>query len=390
MSQNDELDVDIEESADEFGEEPGQLDSRQAPPKKKSGGGLMAVLLLLILGGGGVVAAPFLGIQLPFAIPGLPAPAPVVPQEQTQVVMEQQQPTVAVAPEVAAIAPEPAPAPRPEMSAVTAPPAATFMPASIDELTANAGPVIAAPGVLPGEEDPLAATVNDPAAPIEDPLSATVAAPSPDMLAPETAETQAIPFPEADPLSAPNALDVAEQVKAPAIAELPAPAEAQTPIVPAVSDKVVEALESRIAELEKTLADLKGSVATKADIEDIRASLKTIEKTAAKSLETAAVKTARKEVENFKNGVMPDVVRVEPSKPARAGKAAAEKSVARQVKWVLKSAKPGMAWVAEKGSNELKTVVVGDILTGIGQVTGIVKDSSGRWVVNGTKGYIGQ
>lgn len=419
MSQNDELDADFEEGAtDEFAEEPVQGKApKQAAAKKKSGGGLMAVLLLLVLGGGGIVAAPFLGIQLPFAIPGLPAPAPVAaPQEQAQVPAEQPQPAVAgleaapPAPEVAA-----APAAPPEVPAVAAPSVNSVMPTSIDELSANSGPVIAAPGLLPEEtaatdapandplaatvadplavpaEDPLTAKVNDPAtAPAADPLSATEAAPSSETAATPADATAAIPFPEADPLSAPNALDVAAEIKAQAPVQADPLAAVTGAAVAPVSDDAAKALEGRITALEKTLADLQDRVATKADLDDIKASLKTIEKSAAKSLETAAVKTARKEVENYKNGVMPDVVKVERPKSDRTVKAVAEKPATKQVNWILKSAKPGMAWVAEKGSNELKTVSVGDALAGIGKVTGIIKDSSGRWVVNGTKGYISQ
>jgi len=60
------------------------------------------------------------------------------------------------------------------------------------------------------------------------------------------------------------------------------------------------------------------------------------------------------------------------------------------VKWVLKAAKPGVAWVAPKGSDDLHMVETGDSLTGIGKVTSIIMDSSGYWVVNGTKGRISQ
>jgi len=44
--------------------------------------------------------------------------------------------------------------------------------------------------------------------------------------------------------------------------------------------------------------------------------------------------------------------------------------------WVLKAAKPGMAWVARKGSNEIRAVSVGDHLADIGKVTAVIKSSS--------------
>ena len=60
------------------------------------------------------------------------------------------------------------------------------------------------------------------------------------------------------------------------------------------------------------------------------------------------------------------------------------------VKWVLKAAKPGVAWVAKKGSEDLRMVEIGDSLPGIGDVTAIIRDSSGAWAVEGTKGRISQ
>ncbi|MCK5554853.1 MAG: hypothetical protein KAI76_01320 [Alphaproteobacteria bacterium] len=74
------------------------------------------------------------------------------------------------------------------------------------------------------------------------------------------------------------------------------------------------------------------------------------------------------------------------------------KKVKRKVKvsrkkapeWVLKAARPGMAWVSEKGSSKLRTVTVGEKLDGIGKINAIVKDSSGYWVVDGVSGRISQ
>ena len=59
-------------------------------------------------------------------------------------------------------------------------------------------------------------------------------------------------------------------------------------------------------------------------------------------------------------------------------------------KWVLRAAKPGVAWVAKKGSDDLHMVETGDSLTGIGKITSITQDSYGAWVVRGTKGRISQ
>ncbi len=58
--------------------------------------------------------------------------------------------------------------------------------------------------------------------------------------------------------------------------------------------------------------------------------------------------------------------------------------------WVLKAAQPGVAWISHRGSKVLHKVQPGDTLRGIGEVEFIVHDSSGHWVVVGTKGRISQ
>ncbi|MCK5555022.1 MAG: hypothetical protein KAI76_02190 [Alphaproteobacteria bacterium] len=85
-------------------------------------------------------------------------------------------------------------------------------------------------------------------------------------------------------------------------------------------------------------------------------------------------------------------------KASKAKKVSKVKKVRRKVKvsrkkapeWVLKSARPGMAWVSKKGSSELHAVIVGEMLEGIGKINAIVKDSSGYWVVDGVSGRISQ
>lgn len=59
------------------------------------------------------------------------------------------------------------------------------------------------------------------------------------------------------------------------------------------------------------------------------------------------------------------------------------------VQWDLRGASPGQAYVAERGTQNLRTVAVGDSLPGIGRITAI-SQQSGRWVVQGTSGRITQ
>jgi hypothetical protein len=57
--------------------------------------------------------------------------------------------------------------------------------------------------------------------------------------------------------------------------------------------------------------------------------------------------------------------------------------------WVLKGAQPGRAMVSRPGESDMRTVEVGSVLAGIGQVTDI-SYQDGRWVVTGTRGRITQ
>lgn len=82
------------------------------------------------------------------------------------------------------------------------------------------------------------------------------------------------------------------------------------------------------------------------------------------------------------------------SKPAAAPrktpvKTSKPKRPAAAVKWELRGASPGNAYVAEKGTQNLRTVGIGDSLSGVGRITSIAVES-GRWVVRGTSGNIYQ
>jgi hypothetical protein len=129
---------------------------------------------------------------------------------------------------------------------------------------------------------------------------------------------------------------------------------------PAVDTAALDAMKAKVADLEKTIAAQKKEIAT------LTTSLQTAQDKA------AAMATTSK----------PVVTKTATAK--QPVKAAPKKS------WVLRSAQPGKALVAEVGSNELRSVAVGDTLAGIGKVTDIGKDSAGKWVVNGTRGKINQ
>lgn len=84
-----------------------------------------------------------------------------------------------------------------------------------------------------------------------------------------------------------------------------------------------------------------------------------------------------------------------PASPARA-QAAPGEGFQRPVtalasgagsRWELRSAQPGKAVVSPKGSNEMRTVAVGDTLEGLGRITSIDLQGS-IWTVTGTRGQL--
>lgn len=84
------------------------------------------------------------------------------------------------------------------------------------------------------------------------------------------------------------------------------------------------------------------------------------------------------------------VQKAAPKKKA-AVKAAPKKKVTPKktaaVKWELRAAQPGKAWVAKKGQSSMQPVVVGDTLAGIGRINAISYDGW-KWVVQGSQGRI--
>lgn len=158
--------------------------------------------------------------------------------------------------------------------------------------------------------------------------------------------------------------------------------------VETISDETATVLEqrlnliaSRIDDLEQQIADLKASNSgnNSADmnekIENLSQQVDKIKTTAS----TDQVAPKKQEQESS------DVKKTSPSNPAPTEK----KKAAPAPTWELRAAQPGKAWVAMKGQNNLKPIVVGDKLPGIGTVNTIVF-RDGKWTVFGTAGSIRQ
>lgn len=390
MSDKDTFELDVEETADEEFDDV-SLDegveetAESAPKKKKSGGGaVIFVLLLAVLGGGSFAAVKFLGVQLPFDVPGLTQQAaqqPPAAQPPAQMTTSADLPAADLPPQ-------------PEVAVDSFSPM-NNLPASLtsaqqEEATISApwateetAPVA---GQIPGETASVTPdavdgdNIVDPFAFDQQDVTAEVNA------APTTVQTQ----PESSAPEAAEIVDPFASVTAAAPAPSPAP---ETSPAPAVTAAPAEdpAAKAKLADLEKKLAETEKSLAAsekalKKANDDLA---KKSEELAKAQADLKATQKAAKAAESKPAAVATKPAAEQTAKPANktATKPAAP---VRKIEWVLRSAKPGMAWVSEKGSNEMRTIGVGDTLAGIGKVTAITTDAQGRWVVNGTRGTINQ
>ncbi len=119
-------------------------------------------------------------------------------------------------------------------------------------------------------------------------------------------------------------------------------------------------------------------------IEDISDNLDLLKKEMG-SIEGVSIKKA---VSSVPKKVTPKKVASVKTK-ARPKTRAKKKSVAKRVIWELRAAQPGKAWVSKKGQKDMRPIVIGDTLSGIGRITAI-SYSGNRWVVQGTSGRIRQ
>jgi hypothetical protein len=399
-------DVPLEEELPTSGNH--QAEGSFTPPKSGGGGFLKIVAVLVLLGGGGAYffmsshrAGSPRQMAESSAIPPLPAarrhqdaadkmPLPVtaplpasalergapeaVPPKNTNAAEPPKNEKIGASDplawggSVAVAAAPPAAIPAPAISAPAAipapagqavpvippapPPIVNEMPPPATQLT-NAGGV--ASSVLPTMPAVPSASEATAAAPFAAP-SAPSSPFTPEAM-PVPVQTQAVKTPESQSGGPMPLIPVPVVDKAPALGKAAPPSAA-----PAAQAAKVEELEKKIADLEKTISQLQQAAVDK---------------------ENAGEKSAEEE------NAAPAPIKVHHISHRKAGRTAVAGHAAA-VHWVLKAAKPGVAWVARKGSDDLHMVEPGDSLTGIGKVTSIVRSSSGYWMVNGTKGRISQ
>lgn len=132
-----------------------------------------------------------------------------------------------------------------------------------------------------------------------------------------------------------------------------------------------EITESRqtIEALRKELADLKATIDSPPVIEKIE-EMPVIEK-----IEPPAVVDVIKETKQEAAKVVSA-----PKKKAKAKKA---------IRWILRSAQPGKATIAQAGSNDMRTVEIGQTVSGLGRIK-TIQVENGLWVVRGTRGRVSQ
>lgn len=148
-------------------------------------------------------------------------------------------------------------------------------------------------------------------------------------------------------------------------------------------DAIMRQLESLALRVE-TLADaapVLSAPATAVDNGKVQALEQTI-RTLEKRIEALASEKAKAASAPSR----PKTTTAQPKKTTAKPKAAPVKA---SPQWELRGAAQGQAYIAEKGTQNLRSVAVGDTLTGIGRITAIVVEG-GRWVVRGTSGQITQ
>lgn len=145
-----------------------------------------------------------------------------------------------------------------------------------------------------------------------------------------------------------------------------------------------ELLENQISEAEERLNALKAQLETVSnDVSEKQSKLSSLDKQINDKQKTLA------ETAVVIEKTAPKAKPAQPSKPAPVSTAKPRIEKDKNIKWVLRSARPGRASIAPKDSNDLRTVEIGETVSGLGQIT-YIGPESGRWVVRGTKGIVTQ
>jgi intracellular multiplication protein IcmG len=130
--------------------------------------------------------------------------------------------------------------------------------------------------------------------------------------------------------------------------------------IPSNIEKTLDRIVSRLDDMEVQMKQIQGAGNSK--IEGLKE-------------EVRKLKRAPK-VTNVKKTAAPKVVKKSPA-------------VSAPISWELRAAQPGKAWISKKGQKNIRPVIVGDNLSGVGRITAI-SFVNGRWIVQGSAGRIRQ
>lgn len=156
------------------------------------------------------------------------------------------------------------------------------------------------------------------------------------------------------------------------------------------TDEKIEDLENRITNLGNTLSEKIENTDQK--IYDLLSSLEMLEAKISDLIEqeNAAISIASPPPEeDKKTTVVSETEKVTETPKPKPPKKSVTKPVKKTVQWQLRAAQPGKAIIAPKGSNDFKTLEIGDKLEGLGTIKTIAHEN-GRWIVRGTTGSISQ
>lgn len=418
-------DENFEDGGDETGE-----DNKDAPaPKKK--GGLFNIILITaaVLGGGAFIYLKVLapsGSAVPQPTPIAESPAAAAPETQMAAQME--------SPPASAPAEPPAPSlpeavmPAPATPDVAPPDLTPPQPAaSSDGLLPTLTPEptsVPAPEAVPALAETPPAEMTPPAPVAPEPQQPVEVASAPPMPAPP------VPTPLAAPESAlkadndfnpglPTAKDIMLASPASSGADTAPTGGISAEAAKGIEQKLsvllarLDTFESRITNLESGVHQVSSKIATlesrpapEADLVGVNKALQALERKVSglEKAEVAAPAASSAETPDVSKIDKPTFVPAAPEAaaetaaapadipeteavPKPAAKAEPAVTAARNVSWVLRSAQPGAAMVAPKAGGDMRTVRVGDTLSGLGRIIAIEQRGS-RWVVQGTQGTL--
>lgn len=178
--------------------------------------------------------------------------------------------------------------------------------------------------------------------------------------------------------------------------------ESPTPAVTASNQNEINEIQEKNSELSNQLSNMEDSVQQKdsqisalsKELEDLKKQLAQKEKQIkdSESRIAALEKSVNEQKSSTKTASAPAEPKPAPAKtasPTPASKPVPAKTAEISPQWELRSAQPGKAYVAIKGSNNVLVVENGDTLQGIGKIQSIAVENS-LWVVRGTQGKIVQ